>query len=527
MTTTITPETITSDRALDVLIRARDEGREFTGIGVPYGETIDLWGQRERFEPGSIDLNRDDVPTLVLWRHDEPIGTITSGKDTPEGYEITGRLSDTPRGREAATLLKDGVITRMSIGFRPEEYRIEHEGEPTDPETIVHTKVRALEFSLVPFPAYSNAKITTVRHSNPHTEKGATMNNAPALTRADITPLEEHLQDLERSVKGLELNTSAAPSEPRWRSMGAYLKAVAAGEEDALEFHRAFTGQTSNGAIKNETYLGEFIQWVQDRRYLVNLFDRGALPATGMSVDYAQLTDNTLKAGKQSAEGANLPGPGKVALTTKSAPIETYGGWTELSRQVIERSNLPYLDTVMKALGLAYAKATNDALRAKILKVIADRANSALTLADTKVYGWRDAIIDASEHYTENGFNLEGLLVSKDVFKELQRLEYASVPAMKVNSADEFTGTLNLPKADGDLATVPVHCLFGEVPEKTATFYDSAAIKTLENSNSPTQLQDDNIVNLSKQFSLYGYMSVIDPFPQAILPIKLGTPAAA
>ncbi|UEB89932.1 hypothetical protein, partial [Dermabacter jinjuensis] len=80
--------------------------------------------------------------------------------------------------------------------------------------------------------------------------------------------------------------------------------------------------------------------------------------------------------------------------------------------------------------------------------------------------------------------------------------------------------------ADGDLATVPVHCLFGEVPEKTATFYDSAAIKTLENSNSPTQLQDDNIVNLSKQFSLYGYMAVIDPFPQAILPIKLGAAAA-
>ena len=92
----------------------------FTGVGVPYGETIDLFGMRERFEPGSVELDGDGVPSLVLWRHDEPIGRITAGRDTDAGFEIDGQLSDTPRGREAATLLRDGVITRLSIGFRPD-----------------------------------------------------------------------------------------------------------------------------------------------------------------------------------------------------------------------------------------------------------------------------------------------------------------------------------------------------------------------------------------------------------------------
>ena len=56
-------------------------------------------------------------------------------------------------------------------------------------------------------------------------------------------------------------------------------------------------------------------------------------------------------------------------------------------------------------------------------------------------------------------------------------------------------------------------------PAGTAAFYDSSALKTLENPNAPTQLQDDNIVNLTKQFSLYGYLAVIVPFPTAIVPV--------
>ena len=520
MTATITRETITSDRQMDVQIRAQDDaGRQFTGVGVPYGETIDLFGMRERFEPGAVELDGDGVPALVLWRQDEPSGRITAGRDTDAGFEIDGQLSDTPRGREAATLLRDGVITRLSIGFRPTEYRIEVEDEA---ETIVHTKVRALEFSLVPFPAYSSATVTKVRHRpdtpDPTTEGDPAMSDT-TLTRSDLDPIEDSLKDLERKLAGIDHRTEG-PAEPQFRSMGDYLKKVAAGDETALEFHRATSGQTSTGAIKNETYLGEFIKWVNDRRQLINTFDRGGLPSDGMSVEYAQLTENTLKAGKQTTEGTDLQGPGKVKLATKSENIETYGGWTELTRQVIERSKVPYLDTVMKALGLAYIQATNAAFRTRILEVITGQADNALELPATPtVWDWRDAIVDAGERYSDNGFSLEGMVVSTDQFKDMQRLTYNEVPALKVAAGDEFSGTLSLPEGNGNLASIKVKCLYGEAPAGTAAFYDSSALKTLENPNAPTQLQDDNIVNLTKQFSLYGYLAVIVPFPTAIVPV--------
>lgn len=510
-------ETIAAERSLDVQIRATDDsGRSFTGIGVPYNTEIEFWGMKERFESGSVELDVDGVPSLVLWRHDEPIGRITAGRETEAGFEIDGKLSDTPRGREAATLLRDEVITRLSIGFRPIEWRIEHD-EDAEVDTIVHTRVAASEFSLVPFPAYPTAEITKVRD-----HEGATMKVTTApLTRADLDPIEESLQDVERKLELINSREAAnTPAQPMFRSMGDYLKKVAAGEEDALEFHREFTGQTSDGAVWNETHLGTFIKWVRDRRRLINLFSSGALPAKGMSVEFAQLTANTLTAGKQTAEGADLPGPGKVTLATKSAEVETYGGWTELTRQVIERSSLPYLDTVMTALGLEYAKATNAAMRTKIMSVITSQAANAIELpVDSGIYDWRDAIIDAADRYDDNGFKLEGLLVSKAKFKELQRLEYDSIPALTVREGDEFSGTLNLPEGSGSLARVPVHCLFGEVPADTAAFFDSSAIKSLESPNAPARLQDDNIINLSRAFSLYGYMSLIDPFPTAIVPV--------
>lgn len=521
MTTTLTRDTITSDRQMDVQIRAKDDaGRSFTGIGVPYGETIALWGMRERFEAGSVELDRDGVPTIVLYRHDEPIGRITAGRDTEAGFEIDGQLSDTERGREVATLLRDGVISRLSIGFRPEEYRIEVED---DTETIVHTKVRALEFSLVPFPAYSSATVTKVRTAptDPTTEGDPAMSTT-TLTRADLDPIEESLQDLERQIAAGLDSRSAGPSEPMFRSIGDYLQKVAKGDDAAVEFHRATAGQTTEGSIKTESYLGEFIKWVEDRRQLINTFDTGALPATGMSVEYAQLVSNTMVAGKQPGEGEDLPGPGKVLLETKSEPIETFGGWTELSRQVIERSTVPYLDTVMKALALAYIKATNADFRARILATITGQAENGIELpAAATIWDYRDAIIDAGAQYADNGFSLEGLVVSTDQFKALQRLTYNEVPALKVQAGDEFSGTLSLPEGNGNLASINVKCLYGDAPAGTAAFYDSSALKTLKNPNAPLQLQDENIINLTKQFSLYGYQSVIVPFPTAIVPVTI------
>ena len=91
----------------------------------------------------------------------------------------------------------------------------------------------------------------------------------------------------------------------------------------------------------------------------------------------------------------------------------------------------------MKALALEYIKATNADFRARILSVITGQAANAIELpAAPTIWDWRDAIIDGGARYADNGFSLEGLVVSTDQFKALQRLTYNEVPALKVQAGD-------------------------------------------------------------------------------------------
>ena len=99
---------------------------------------------------------------------------------------------------------------------------------------------------------------------------------------------------------------------------------------------------------------------------------------------------------------------------------------------MIERSKVPYLDTVMKALGLAYIKATNAAFRTRILDVIdrAGRATRSSCRDPDRAGTGATRSSDAGERYSDNGFSLEGMVVSTDQFKALQRLTYNEVPAL-------------------------------------------------------------------------------------------------
>lgn len=510
------------------------EAREIDGIGVPYGEVIEHLFGREAFDPGSIT---DAESARLLWQHGQPIGRVTASADTDAALTITAKVSQTVLGDEALTLVRDGVVTGLSIGFEPLEYRVETDDAGV--ETIHWTKVRAREFSLVTFPAYESATTTAVRSAagGSTTRKEHPMPDTPAgvLTRADLDPITEQLADLGRAVElvGTPSERDSLAAEARqWRSMGEFVQALAAGDETASTFYtRAFAGGVTADvepvADLDGTggWLGTYVRQVLERRRTINLFSTGPLPSQGMRVSYASLAGDTLQVGKQPAEGENLPGPGKLTFVNDSDPVETYGGWTELSRQVIERESVSYLDTVWTAFGIKYAAETDAAVRnrlaAETAALIAQGGDSVLTLpANPTPYDYLDAIVDGAEVYETRGFNLAGLMVDKAEFKRIARTTANDGrPIMSVYGQGVNTvGEVNVPDGMGSLAKVPVNILWGATPG-TRFFYDPVAVRTLEAPGAPFRLQDDNIVNLTRAFSLYGYMAVTVPFPSAIVPI--------
>lgn len=101
----------------------------------------------------------------MLWQHqqDEPIGVFERIFEDVHGLYVEGRLLlDVARAKEAYTLLKEGVVSGLSIGYSPIKY---HRHEKTGVRLL--SAVDLWEISLVTFPANEAAKITVVKQEIP------------------------------------------------------------------------------------------------------------------------------------------------------------------------------------------------------------------------------------------------------------------------------------------------------------------------------------------------------------------------
>lgn len=130
-----------------------------TGTAMTYGVDIPRGpGLFERVEAGAFKAqlaapNR----VLVLWGHDwdAPIGRATSLKDADGRLVFEAKVSDNPAIPDAAktlALLREGIVDEVSVGFEWGTWHEERDAD-TGALTIVHTKGRLREFSVVPFGA--------------------------------------------------------------------------------------------------------------------------------------------------------------------------------------------------------------------------------------------------------------------------------------------------------------------------------------------------------------------------------------
>jgi HK97 family phage prohead protease len=92
----------------------------------------------------------------LFYGHEDPIGKVLEGKDTEAGFEIRAKVSETPKGDEVLTLMRDGVLNKFSVGFFPVE-------SERDGSVIIRKKVDLREVSVVAIPAFAGANITEVR----------------------------------------------------------------------------------------------------------------------------------------------------------------------------------------------------------------------------------------------------------------------------------------------------------------------------------------------------------------------------
>lgn len=493
--------------------RADLEERTIVGLAVPYGQTADIGGMyQERFAPGAIDSIED---VKLFYGHEEPIGKIVEGRDTEAGFEIIAKVSDTPRGNEVLTLMRDGVLNKFSVGFIPEE-------SEKDGSTITRTKVSLKEVSVVPFPAFAGANITEVREEQTAPEAELT-NEQEMRTMSENMELEvrsvmDEVAELRRVVEAGQTSSAPAIVGAEIRSQGDFAKKMLTGDADAIELAR--TASTSADTVALPGFIGFINNLIDNNRPALSAFSRAALPAAGLTVEYAQVTANTITVGQQDPENEALSF-GNLTIDSISAPVKTYGGYTSFSRQTIERSTVDYLNTVFQALTIAYANATNGALVSHVQGLnYAGKTFDVSALTSAALIG---GIADGSAYIFENtGLRPEAILVGTGAYKKLMTVAGEDGrPVVLVNGAGvNNIGSANIPGLSGQLFGLPV-IVDPAMGDNLGYMANSRAIQTFESAGAPVRLTDGDITTLTDSVSVYGYMAITTPFAGAIVKLDI------
>ena len=281
-------------------LRSADDSGTSTveGVAVPFGDIIDTWDGAETFDRECEFQGLDEAK--LCYEHGETIGRITKAESTDDGLHITARISDTARGRDAMTLIRDGVLDSFSVGFIPLESQKDRDG-------ITHRrKVRLLETSIVSWPAYQNAKMTKSAAPAVQQRKETMENNN------ELMDLIQSMQEEQRGIKA-EISKMGAKPAPAaigaaYRSHGEYMQALARGDEQAMTVMKECrelisTKDTGNTA----TWIADDLKLIEERRKVSQLLTHDTLPATGMSMEYHVVTSDTTAVGKQETEGSELP----------------------------------------------------------------------------------------------------------------------------------------------------------------------------------------------------------------------------
>lgn len=495
-------------------IRATDtEKREVSGIAVPYNDTIDIGGGwSERFERGAIDTNAD----VKLFRdHKEIIGVVNELREEEDGLWITAKISDTALGNETMELVKDGAIRSFSVGFIPVK------DEKKD-KTIIRKKVNLKEVSLVAFPAYEAASVVEVREEVK--EEIMTENTTPDYDAA-IADVRSHTEALERRLDVLATSTPATPSVPTFRSFGDWAKGVASQKDEAIALYRAFenaeSGSVLADSILKNAWVSDTIRILNAGRPTFTTFSSAALPADGMTIEYPLLDTDTSDIAEQAAEADELAF-GKITLTSATAPVKTYGGYTDMSRQVIERSSINYVDAAFRAMVAKYASVTNGVIRAKL---IAEAANfNTATVAAWSADSMLEALADSAVKVNDDtGLPLQFILASSDVFKSLAKLvDGADRPILSNTGATVNTfGSINPVGLTANILGLPV-VVDPSLAAGSMYVGNSSAVTTYESAGAPFRLNDEDITNLTNKFSVYGYLAVAAQDPKAL--VKVANP---
>ena len=354
-------------------------------------------------------------------------------------------IADTSAGRDLMALVRSGSINDVSVEFSPKTGEIQEIGGVTHRS---NTRINAIAF------AFQGAHVAPV----------LAMRNEPDMSDETMIPddvartgdLDRLRDDMKREISVSMVSGDANPYADlmAYDNFGALTQAAYRDQELNDLLHRAWTNQitTNNPGVMLPNDVSEIKRIVETSRPAINSFGSESLPTSGMSVEYPYTdVDVSTLVGVQATEKTAVTSV-RVDVKQGTAPVATYAGGSDISVQLIERSQPAYLATYMRLMAIGAATTTEAAFGAGILTSATEGGEAGATAESVKA-----AVFTASVAVeAATGRPAEFVLASTDQFIAL-----GSMPGLEnaVYGTTNVAGTASAATLQVTINGLPVrHC---------------------------------------------------------------------
>jgi HK97 family phage prohead protease len=412
--------------------------RTITGLAVPWNVVANLSNDvgPVKFLEGSISVD-GPMPKLLEYHDDtRVIGRVTERVSTEDGLMFVAKLSATRAADDALALLADGSISAVSVGAMPLKFkRVDGVMEVSE--------ARLMEISLVSFPAYADAEISSVFASANDEEEIPEEETPPQPSEEDV-PMSEPTT-VEAAVATQPIYATAK-QEFKMPSAGEWMAAQFAGGSIAAEFNarlRAAAPSVTTGdldGIMPTPIVAPIYSGIQGLRPVVDAIGARAMPAGGKVFIVPKITTHTSIGGPQT-QNATITA-GQFIVDDVQVTKGIYGGYVQLSEASIDWSDPEVLGALLEDLGKKYALFTDD-VAADALLTGTTQATGNVAPTDpadwvAKIYACANTILSSGNYLPDH------LFVSGDVFAQLGSLnDTADRPLFPQVGPMNAFGTMN------------------------------------------------------------------------------------
>lgn len=381
------------------------------GRAVPYGTETQVGGVREQFAPNAF-TPEDVIGKPLAYRHGEPIGVIREAQNHPDGLYITADILDTAQGRDAAVLARGGAMKGLSVGFIPTDSKWSRARD-----AVTHTAARLLETSLTHMPAYATAGVSTIREeSNMPEVTEAEVRETPAVD-ADAREAIEAVRAEVRSIESKMLVSEPVHPLAQYRNSGEYRLAVLNGEIESRALFDQVTGD--NPGLLPPQWLMQIKGIVDLGRPAITAVGAMAAGSAGMDVYWPYSTNDLTAIVEEQLTEKSEVNSVKIDIKRGTASLATYAAGSDISYQLIQRSDPSYVDAHNRLMSLAYAATTDKVFVDALLAGAGTTVNYDLA-GDTDGSAFRSAVFAASTECRLNtGAPASAVIVATDVFKKI------------------------------------------------------------------------------------------------------------